>query len=159
MGRTRSLFVVAVVALLQLACVSTPDVREVMGPCARARLAREFPTKPTFSGCYGVVEGPRELQRAQIVLLTDVAEDVLADEPPRYRLATLQPFVTPSTPSWEQLSSTQVRLLWMNGSTGVEMCLQADRERLKGQVVVVTDYAPFLLVAGPVILTPQPCPR
>ena len=147
-----ALFVVAGCA------TTTPDAREAMGPCARARLAREFPATPSFSGCYGVVEGPRELQRAQIVLLTSIAEEVLADEPPRYRLATLAPFVVAEAPSWEQLSSTQARLLWMTGSTGVEMCLEADGPLLKGQVVVVTDYTPFLHVAGPVTLTPQPCP-
>jgi hypothetical protein len=135
-----------------------PDPQAVMGPCAHARLAREFLEVPAFAGCYGVVEGPRELQRAQIVMLTEVAEDVLADEPPRYRLATLQPFVPAQVPSWEQLSSTHARLLWMTGTTGVQMCLQAEQQRLKGHVVVVTDQPPFLQVAGAVTLVKQPCP-
>ncbi|MDP2342583.1 MAG: hypothetical protein Q8O67_16620 [Deltaproteobacteria bacterium] len=144
-------------------CATVPDARAVMGPCAHARLAREFLEVPAFAGCYGVVEGPRELQRAQIVLLTSIAEDVLADEPPRYRLATLQPFVPAQTPSWEQLSATHARLLWMTGTTGVEMCLQATvspgaGQHLKGHVVVVTDQAPFLHVAGAVTLVKQPCP-
>ena len=146
-----------VVALLA-GCATTPDAKDVLGPCAHARLAREFLEVPAFAGCYGVVEGPRELMRAQIVLLTSIADEVLPDEPPRYRLATLQPFVPAQTPAWEQLSSTHARLLWMTGTTGVELCLKAEDQRLKGHVVVVTDHAPFLFVAGAVTLVKQPCP-
>ena len=150
--------VVVVFVVFVASCASTPEVRAVVEPCARARLAREFPAEPTITGCYGVVEGPRELQRAQIVLLTSIAVEVLADEPPRYRLATLQPFVPATAPSWGHLSATHARLIWMNGPTGVELCLRSDGPRLQGHVVVVTDYAPFLHVAGPVTLQQQPCP-
>ena len=149
------------VVLLLLACAgcaTTPDARAVMGPCSRARLAREFPLEAAFQGCYGVVDGPRELHSAQIVLLTSIPSEVLVDEPPRYQLATLGPFVPAFAPSWEQLSNTHARLLWMQGATGVEMCVQMQGERLKGHIVVLTDQPPFLQVAGPVTLAKQPCP-
>lgn len=151
------------------ACATTPDARDALAPCAQARLARQFPTTPLFKGCYVVDGGPVALQNVGVVVLSDVALDVLDDEAPKYALATTAPLfpaspslkgTTPVSTSWEQLSTTQARLNWFNGIRGVEACVDGSAAKgFSGNVLVVDDVAPYAHAGGPLHLTPVPCPQ
>lgn len=154
------------------ACASTPDVKDALAPCARARLAREFPADAPAQGCYVVDVGPDALRGAGTLVLTTLKEDHLEDEPPRYRLATTAavfPATTPPTrltssktmqtvtTSWEQLSARHARLFWLSGTHGIEVCLEGE-DNLTGTVVVVDDAPPFAHAAGAVQLRRVTCP-
>ncbi len=158
--------------LLCVSCASTPDARTSLSPCAQARLAREFTSVASFAGCYVIDTGPVALQHVGVVVLTQIAQDHLDDEPPKYAMATTQPlFSTPKslreqarapvTTSWEQLSASHARLVWLKGIRGVEACVEAsaDKDVLEGSVVVVDDKAPYAHPAGPVRLVRTSCPQ
>jgi len=149
------------------ACASPPDAREQLAPCARARLAREFPADAPAQGCYVVDVGPEALRSAGTLVLTTLPQDHLEDEPPRYALATTaavfpatmtaQKKATPVTTSWEQLSPSHARLFWLAGTHGIEVCLEGE-DGLSGTVVVVDDAPPFAHPAGAVQLRRVTCP-
>lgn len=160
--------------LLCVGCASTPDARTSLSPCAQARLAREFTTVASFAGCYVIDVGPVALQNVGVVVLTDVAQDHLDDEPPKYALATTQQlFATPKslreqarapvTTSWEQLSASRARLVWLRGIRGIEACVEGGKDDkdgvLEGSAVVVDDVAPYAHAAGPLRLQRTPCPQ
>jgi hypothetical protein len=147
---------------LLASCATAPDAKGAVGPCARARLAREFVDHASFEGCFVVVDGPDAVKGAGVVVLTSLPVDHLPEEPPTFRLATTEALLRSSKGEidtrWEQLSTTTARLSWLAGTRGVEMCVEGDRDALAGSVVVVDDQPPFAHVVGRVTLRRTTCP-
>jgi hypothetical protein len=148
------------------ACTTTAEeaTRAAAAPCARARLARQFPTPPTVFGCYRVSEGPTVLRDAGVVVLADVVVDAPVDEAVRYAIATERPVVTSTrkalaSQSFEQLAPDVVRLVFAQGTAGLEICADVDDGgALDGAVFVIDETPPFAHLVGRARLARAPCP-